>query len=83
MTKNLSTTPPVRLTPDEYRVLHRKILRRDGWRCQSCGSMQNLHVHHARFRSHSGADVENNLITLCSSCHARMHSSAMSTVQSN
>jgi len=38
---------------------------RDVWRCQFCGSMTNLEVHHQQFRSHSGDDTEANLITLC------------------
>jgi len=44
--------------------LRQQILRRDGWRCQSCGSMSNLEVHHREFRSHSGADSEENLNAL-------------------
>ena len=35
--------------------------------------MSNLEVHHREFRSHSGADSEENLITLCAACHARVH----------
>ena len=38
-----------------------------------CGTMSNLEVHHREFRSHSGADSEENLITLCTACHARVH----------
>jgi len=30
------------------------------WRCQSCGTSSNLEVHHRKFRSHSGADSEEN-----------------------
>ncbi len=56
-----------------YRELHRQVLERDGWRCQVCGSMQNLQVHHLRFRSQSGSDEEHNLITLCAECHEQMH----------
>jgi 5-methylcytosine-specific restriction endonuclease McrA len=62
-----------RLDPLSYESLRRQILRRDGWRCQSCGTMSNLEVHHRKFRSHSGADSEENLITLCTACHARVH----------
>jgi 5-methylcytosine-specific restriction endonuclease McrA len=62
-----------RLENREYRALRRCVLRRDGWRCQFCGSMTNLEVHHQQFRSHSGDDKDNNLITLCSSCHRTMH----------
>ena len=35
-------SPRVRLDPESYLVLHRQVLDRDIWRCQSCGSMQNL-----------------------------------------
>jgi len=37
------------------------------------GTMSNLEVHHREFRSHSGWDSEENLITLCSACHGRIH----------
>jgi len=33
-------------------------------------------VHHQQYRSHSGADLEQNLITLCSECHSTAHVSA-------
>ena len=62
-----------RLDPLSYESLRQQILRRDGWRCQFCGTMSNLEVHHREFRSHSGAHVEENLITLCTACHARVH----------
>jgi len=64
---------PARLDPSSYESLRQQILRRDGWRCQSCGTMSNLEVHHREFRSHSGADTEENLITLCAACHAGVH----------
>ena len=65
--------PRLRLEPALYDELRLQVLRRDGWRCQACGTMSNLEVHHKEFRSQSGDDSEQNLITLCSSCHARMH----------
>jgi 5-methylcytosine-specific restriction endonuclease McrA len=64
---------PSRLDLLSYESLRQQILRRDGWRCQSYGTMSNLEVHHKEFRSHSGADSEQNLITLCAVCHAREH----------
>jgi 5-methylcytosine-specific restriction endonuclease McrA len=63
----------LRLDPVAYEALRQRILRRDGWRCQSCGSMANLEVHHKQFRSHSGEDSEENLITLCTACHETTH----------
>jgi ATP-dependent DNA helicase RecQ len=63
----------LRLDPAQYESLRQQVLGRDGWRCQSCGTMSNLEVHHKQFHSHSGHDCEENLITFCTSCHADMH----------
>ena len=62
-----------RLDPASYEELRQQVLRRDGWRCQLCGALSNLEVHHKEFRSQSGDDSEENLITLCAECHGRMH----------
>src|SRR5207249_6042182 len=40
-----------------YKELHRKILQRDGWRCQNCGSRVGLEMHHIRPRSQLGHDA--------------------------
>ncbi len=63
----------LRLDPHLYEDLRLRVLRRDAWRCQSCGTMSNLEVHHKEFRSHLGENSEENLITLCSACHAALH----------
>ena len=68
-------SPRLKLDANAYRKLHRQVLQRDGWRCQTCSSMQHLEVHHLKFRSHSGGDQEQNLITLCAECHAQRHRS--------
>lgn len=65
--------PRLQLAPVSYEALRQQVLRRDGWRCQSCGTMEHLEVHHREFRSHSGDDSELNLITLCTACHRQMH----------
>jgi 5-methylcytosine-specific restriction endonuclease McrA len=68
-----SKLQPVRLDPVSYENLRQQVLRRDNWRCQACGTMSNLEVHHKEFRSHSGHDSEENLITMCTACHAAAH----------
>ena len=73
MKKTRAKSPRLRLDSESYRELHQQVLERDGWRCQTCGSMQALQVHHLKFRSQSGGDVEQNLITLCAECHTCMH----------
>ena len=51
------------------------ILCRDGHKCQCCKGKSKdskLHVHHIESRK-TGGDAPNNLITLCSECHAKYH----------
>jgi 5-methylcytosine-specific restriction endonuclease McrA len=73
MREILPTRSRLKLNPKNYTALHRQILERDNWRCQACGSMRNLEVHHIQFRSHSGPDIEQNLMTLCAACHQIWH----------
>ena len=73
MNQTLPKQAPTRLGELEYRDLRERVLWRDGWRCQFCGSRTNLEVHHQEFRSHSGEDTEANLITLCFDCHSSVH----------
>ncbi|PYY12050.1 MAG: hypothetical protein DMG69_02415 [Acidobacteria bacterium] len=63
----------LRLDPESYEQLCRDVLRRDGWRCQSCGSPKNLQAHHKQFRAQSEDDSEQNLITPCADCHNSVH----------
>jgi len=57
-------------------LLHRRVLERGGWRCQICGSSENLQVHHLKFRSMLGDDELSNLISLCVRCHRQQHGSS-------
>ena len=50
------------------------VLHRDNYQCQKCKTKKGkLHVHHIIFRSNGGTDTPNNLITLCESCHDKLH----------
>ena len=50
------------------------ILDRDAYNCQKCSAQKvKLHVHHIIFRSQGGTDTPDNLITLCESCHKKLH----------
>ena len=49
------------------------MLELDGWRCQKCGSLENLLVHHKFKRSQRGDDSLENLVTLCAYCHLAEH----------
>ncbi len=62
-----------RIDPAAYEDLRKKVLERDGWRCQSCGRREQLEIHHLLHRSALGGDTEKNLISLCHECHRAAH----------
>lgn len=52
------------------------VLNRDGYTCQRCKGKHEdskLEVHHIVFRSNGGSDEQDNLITLCHTCHKALH----------
>ena len=49
------------------------VYRRDGWQCALCGCHDTLQIHHVVPRGEGGSDFPENLITLCSKCHAQAH----------
>ena len=63
----------IKLGKQVYRRLMKRVLERDGWRCQKCGSLENLQVHHKIRRSQQGNDSLENLVTLCAHCHMKEH----------
>lgn len=56
--------------------LRMKIIKRDGFRCKVCGRRPadhvdvELHVHHIKPWASGGFTIEDNLITLCNTCHS-------------
>ena len=63
---NRATIPP---------ALRAAVLVRDRHRCSSpgCGATRFLEVHHITPRQAGGANTADNLVTLCSRCHAFAH----------
>lgn len=51
--------------------ISKAIRTRDGYRCQTCGSPNRLHVHH--IDTDKLNNDQGNLITLCNSCHSQVH----------
>lgn len=52
------------------------VLNRDDYTCQYCKGRHKdskLEVHHIVFRSLNGSDEQDNLITLCHTCHKDLH----------
>lgn len=52
-----------------------EIMQRDNWKCKSCNDdLKELHVHHLRYTvDNPWEEIDENLITLCDSCHKAIH----------
>ena len=53
--------------------VRKKVYRREGYRCALCDGTQYLQVHHVIPRGQGGSSNMDNLICLCSRCHAGAH----------
>lgn len=60
------------LQSDHWQALREKALVRDNYKCQNCGSQDELQVHHLAYGK-GGDDVLEDLTTLCSDCHSELH----------
>jgi len=56
-----------------WRLKRLERLEIDGHRCVACMQAGFLEIHHAHYRNVGSEDVENDLVTLCKSCHKRTH----------
>ena len=57
-----------------WKKLRNKRKRMDNYRCQKCGTGINIEVHHMRYPDVWGMEsVEDDLVTLCATCHALVH----------
>ena len=57
----------------EGKNFREKVLKRDGYTCQICGSRENLEAHHIIPKSRGGTNIVENGITLCKECHKAVH----------
>ncbi len=73
MKSSVSRNSRIRLDRDSYQRLRQRVLHRDRWRWQRCGSSKDLQVHRIQQRSRLGGDAEENLIALCSVCRREIH----------
>ncbi|HAS41455.1 MAG TPA: group II intron reverse transcriptase/maturase [Microscillaceae bacterium] len=57
-----------------WRELKEKIKAERGAKCEWCGNQDQLDLHHIIARKDKGKDVEENLLLLCRTCHAKTSS---------
>lgn len=64
-----------------YSNMRELVLTRDNHVCQHCKGKSKdskLEVHHIIFRKNGGSDDSDNLITLCKTCHDKLHAKKIS-----
>ena len=71
--------PIKKVSKNKIRVSHEtymKVYNRDNGMCQMCGTRENIHCHHVRYRSERRdlIDEPSNLILLCATHHRLVHS---------
>jgi 5-methylcytosine-specific restriction endonuclease McrA len=61
------------LKSDDWRRKRYVVLRRDNWRCVYCGA-RATQVHHKKYAKYNiGREPIDWLVSVCNSCHDKMH----------
>jgi 5-methylcytosine-specific restriction endonuclease McrA len=60
------------LQTPEWQEARKSALKRAGFKCQTCSSGGNLHVHHRTY-ARRGCELNSDLIVLCAGCHQLFH----------
>lgn len=61
------------LKSPQWQTLRTERLKKDGFKCQHCGTGKNLRVHHVHYPGELGTESLDDLITLCDQCHREVH----------
>jgi len=64
----------------EHKPSRAMIYKRDGNKCQYCGSTKNLTIDHVIPRSKGGDDTWQNLVTACTKCNTRKGSKLLEEI---
>jgi len=64
-----------RARQQSWQKVRKVVITRDEGLCRRCGREVGFSgdVHHLRRRSQGGTDLPDNLVTLCRTCHNRIH----------
>jgi len=57
----------------KWQKIRLRALDNRGHKCEKCGSLKKLHVHHLNYKGFGGNEQDNDLQILCRSCHMRVH----------
>jgi len=55
-----------------WRARASEMIRKGGYRCQQCGNIGKLEVHHNAY-NRLGAELDSDLLVVCKKCHEKIH----------
>lgn len=56
---------------NKWQEIRQARMKYDGYRCQKCGSSENLQVHHKDYVGNGREVIKEDLITVCERCHRK------------
>ena len=68
------------LADPRWKSKRQAILTRDKFCCANCGTNLSLHIHHIKYTGYAWEAPDEDLITLCSVCHRRVHNGTLEIV---
>ena len=73
--KKRAKTPYVLFLRSNYwKRVRKTVLQRDNYTCQHCESKKGLNAHHISYKHHGKEHMHlEDLITLCTKCHEKVH----------
>jgi 5-methylcytosine-specific restriction endonuclease McrA len=57
---------------EAWGIRRAQVIERDDKKCQACGKISDLHVHHLSYER-LGEELDEDLVTLCKRCHFLIH----------
>ena len=61
------------ISSEKWNIIKHIIVRKRGYKCELCGHIRNIQLHHKNYDHKLGYEREEDLILLCDRCHKVSH----------
>lgn len=58
---------------EQWLQMKRAIIRKRGRKCEMCGALSLLELHHKNYDMEPGKEKETDLLLICDKCHNSLH----------
>ena len=70
-----------KLADPRWKAKRKEILDRDSFTCRSCQATGRLHVHHIHYTGEPWEAPNDDLLTVCPSCHKKIHCGSIKIIE--